>query len=532
MTVFALVVEGADTTTTPVLTSATAPTVSGDGTFVVGSAGPAGSTVMLVDRTADPLAPIDLGPGRRPAISADGNHVVFEEGANIAVVSRTGQGEAPFETTQRTLLSSTIAPTRSGPVVDQFGTTVVSDRGIDSQTTPADTDIAITELGADASFDAEMFDLGSGDVGTVLTTSITFSNRGPASIGVASIGVDGAFTIADDRCGLVIRPGTTCEVDVSFRVERLQDAFGIVTLIPTSFGVPAFTTDVAALGEAPAVSIPSTTSTTTPGSTTGGSSTGGTTSSTGGTTSGSTTGSTRGTTSTSGSSTSGTRGATTTTTTTVAPGAGVSASPAAFDFAPTIVDAGRRTALVEIVNNGTAAITVIGVRLDPAEAGSFQIVETTCSEASIAVGARCEITLSFAPTATGDQSVSVVVSLEGGTDIIVPVTGIGAPSPTVNLIPGVATLGQVVTVSGAGFPTGITLDVTWASTVAQVVVDDAGTFNLPVVVMTHTQSGPATVSIAGQTDLFATATGTLVVTETTDRSGPSVLDGVGINIGR
>ena len=210
----------------------------------------------------------------------------------------------------------------------------------------------------------------------------------------------------------------------------------------------------------------------------------------------------------------------------------MSASPAAFDFAPTIVDAGRRTALVEIVNNGTAAITVIGVRLDPAEAGSFQIVETTCSEASIAVGARCEITLSFAPTATGDQSVSVVVSLEGGTDIIVPVTGIGAPSPTVNLIPGVATLGQVVTVSGAGFPTGITLDVTWASTVAQVVVDDAGTFNLPVVVMTHTQSGPATVSIAGQTDLFATATGTLVVTETTDRSGPSVLDGVGINIGR
>lgn len=533
MTVFAHVVDGATVLTTPVLTAATDPTVSGDGTLVVGSTGADGSSVVLVDRMVTPLVPVDLGPGRRPAISADGNHVVLEEGANLAVVSRTGQGDAPFATTQRTLLSSTITPTRSGPVIDRFGTTVVSDREFDVQSPPEGTDISVTVLVADASFDAAMFDLGTGNIDTVLSSTITFSNRGPSSVGVNSIDVDGTFTIVDDRCGAVVRPGTTCGVDISFRVERLEDAFGVVTLTPTSFGVAAFTTQVAALGEAPVVST-STTSTTTPGSTTGGGSTGGTTGSTRGSTTGSTrgstTGSTRGSSSTGGSSTSGTGG--TATTTTLAPGAGVTASPATFDFAPTIIDAGRRTGLVEVVNNGSGAVNVVGVRLDPAEAGPFQIVETTCADESVAIGARCGVTLSFAPTATGAQSVSLVASLEGGTDIIVPVAGIGAPAPTISVIPGVATVGQVVTLSGAGFPTGITVDVTWGATDLQVVVDDVGTFNIPVVVMANTRIGPAMVSVEGQTDLFGTATGTMLVTNTSDRSGPSILDGIGPNIGR
>ncbi len=206
--------------------------------------------------------------------------------------------------------------------------------------------------------------------------------------------------------------------------------------------------------------------------------------------------------------------------------------PAAFEFAPTIIDAGRRTGLVEIVNNGSGAATIVGVRLDPAEAGPFQIVETTCASESVAAGERCSVMLSFAPTTTGAQGVSLIASIAGGTDIAVAVTGIGAPAPTAIVNPGVATVGQVVTLSGAGFPTGITVDVTWAATVTQVVVDEAGTFNLPVVVMSHTRSGPAVASVAGQADLFGTATGTMLVTATSDRSSPSVLDGIGINVGR
>lgn len=529
MTVFAHVVDDGDGVTSPVLPAATAPTVSGDGDLVVASTGADGSSVALVDRTAVPLAPVDLGPGRRPAISADGNHVVFEEGANLAVVSRIGQSDDSFATTQRTLLSSTFTPTRSGPAIDRLGTTVVSDRDVGEATQAENSDISVTVLGADASFDAAMFDLGSGDVGAVLSSTVTFSNRGPASVGVAEIGVDGTFVIDDNRCAALLRPGTTCEIDVTFTVERLEDAFGTVTLTPTSVDVEPYTTQVTALGVAP---IPSTSATTTstPNSSTGG--TTGSTSSTGRTTSG---GSSTGRTSTGRTSTSGSTGGTTrttTTTTTVAPGAGVSASPATFDFAPTIIDAGRRTGLVEIVNNGTGAVSIVGVRLDPTESGAFQIVETECAGESVAAGSRCGVTLAFAPTETGSQSVSLIASIEGGTEVTVAVTGVGAPTPTVDVIPGVATVGQVVTLSGAGFPTGITVEVTWAATELEVVVSDSGTFNLPVVVMSHTPTGPATVVVAGQADMFPTVAGTMVVTDTSDRSTPSVLDGLGPNIGR
>ncbi len=553
MTVFTNVVGTGPPTTTAILPAADQPTVSADGNVVAASSG---NGVLVVGRGAAPFARVDLGPGRRPSISADGNHVVFESvgtTGSLSIVSRTGQGAAPFATIQRTSLTSTIAPTQSGPVIDRLGTTVVSDRVVPAQTPAVDTDIAVTTVVADASFDAELFDLGTGDVGAVLTSTLTFSNRGPSSVGVASLTVDGTFVITADRCGAVIRPGTTCGIDVSFTVQRLQNALATVTLTSTTFGVAPITTQVTALGEAPPVSTPTTTSPTTPSST-GGSSTGGTSSGGSSTTRGSTgsssTGSTRGSTtggstrgtstggssttgsSTTGSSTTGTSAGASETTTTVAPGAGVTASPAAFDFAPTIIDAGRRTGLVEVVNNGSGAVTVVGVRLEPAEPGAFQIVETTCAGESVAVGARCAVTLAFAPTAEGAQAVSLIASLENGVDIAVPVTGVGAPPPTMTIVPGVAAVGQVVTLTGAGFPTGVTVDVTWSAQVLQVTVDDSGTFDLPVLILPNTQTGPVGVSVAGQTDLFGDVVGTMLVTDTTDRSGPPVLEGIGPNIGR
>lgn len=508
-TVFTHVTEDDEATTTAVLSAATTPSVSGDGTLVLASTGSQSASVKLVDRTTIPLAPVDLGPGRRPTISADGNHVVFEDDAELVVVSRTGGGDQPYATTQRTPLSSTVAPTRSGPVVDRLGRTVASDLTVGDPSPPidiADTDIAVTDIGADASFDAALFDLGGGAVGAVLTSKITFSNRGPASIGVERIAVGPPFTITADRCGPVVRPGARCEVDVSLTVEIVGETLGEVTLVSTSFGDPAFVTEVRALGEATPVTIPPTSPprtspprTSPPRTIPRGSSTG---------------------------------GSGTTTTTTEASGAGVTASPAAFDFAPTIIDAGRRTGLVEIVNQGSGAVTVSEVRLEPAGAGPFEIVETTCTGESVAVGSRCGITLAFAPTAVGAQNVTVIASLASGADITAIVSGTGAPAPTLEVNPGVATIGQVVTLSGSGFPTGITVEVTWASSVHQVVVDDAGTFNLPVVVMAYTSTGPVEVSVAGQTDLFAAVTGSLLVTDTSDRSRPAVIRGIGPSIGR
>ncbi len=72
-------------------------------------------------------------------------------------------------------------------------------------------------------------------------------------------------------------------------------------------------------------------------------------------------------------------------------------SPTSFEFAPTIVDAGRRTGLVEIVNTTPTAVTVVGVRLDPADATGFEIVETDCAGEAVPANGRCSVTIAFAP---------------------------------------------------------------------------------------------------------------------------------------
>ena len=159
-----------------------------------------------------------------------------------------GRETSRSPTTTRTLLSTTITPTRSGPAVDRLGSTVVTDLVADGVDASPGTDIAVTEVPRRCGVRRRArFDLGAGDVGAELTSTVTFSNRGPSSVGVASLEVDGTFLIAEDRCGSEIRPVTTCEIDVTFSVERLEDAIGVVTLTPTRPGVAAFTTEVVAL---------------------------------------------------------------------------------------------------------------------------------------------------------------------------------------------------------------------------------------------------------------------------------------------
>jgi hypothetical protein len=207
-------------------------------------------------------------------------------------------------------------------------------------------------------------------------------------------------------------------------------------------------------------------------------------------------------------------------------------SPVAFDFAPTIVNAGRRTGLVEIVNSSLRAATVVGVDLVPADAAAFEIVETDCAGQSLPVNGRCSITVAFAPEETGSQSAQLVAALIDGPEISAVLSGTGAPPPTLTVLPGVATTGQVVTLRGAGFPTGLTVELTWAGSVRDVVIDDTGGFAIPVVVMAKTNGGPKVASVAGQPDQFGDVSATMLVTARTSRSQPGVLDGMGPNIGR
>jgi hypothetical protein len=515
------------------------PTVSGDGR-IVAYEDPNG--VAVRDRIAATGSPaVNVAPKAvRPVISGDGHHVVHELDGSVRVVSWIGQGLAPFDATSSRAVSGLTAPTVSGAAIDRFGATVVSDVTED-RAGVVERDVAVSVTALSAGFSAKTFDLGRGDVGAVLDATVTFTNDGPASVGVGSVTVVPPFVIGDNRCVVSIRPQSTCTVEISVKIERYEDVFGVVTINGIG-NRPSYTTEVMALGVAP----PATTPTTTPGTTTGdgttGVTTGGTT--TGGTTGGTTTGSTGGrpTTTTGGGPTTTTGGRPTSTTgsvptTSLLPGAAVTFSPSTFDFAPTIVSAGRRTGSIELVNSSTRSVSIVGVRLEPAPAGGvgpFEIVSTTCAGQPLAASGRCSIDLVFAPTTTGAQNVQVIAQLEGGTELTAAVSGTGAPPPTLTVIPGVATVGQVVTISGGGFPTGITVGISWGDDVVplEAIVDETGAFNLPIIVRPNTPTGPTDVVVAGQDELFADVTATMLVTATSDRTSPGVLDGVGPNVGR
>ena len=517
------------------------PSLSGDGTTVAYTSflpvvPPAPSVVVRSGQSP----PVTVADGVRfPRISRDGKHVVYEGvSGGTGITSSTGNGPAAFTTVDTKRGLSGIA----SPAIDRFGTTVVS-------ATAAPRDIVIDAAGAAASFGSATYAMGSGDLGAELTATLDITNDGPASYGVGSLTIDDdRFVVVADGCGSVIGPGSTCTVDVSYTVRALGVVAATVTVAPTyttTTGAVALTAGLTATGAKPAA--PTTTGTGgSTGASTGGSSSGGRTTSTGGRTSstGGRTSSTGGRTSSTGGRTSSTGGRTSSSTggsfppddslpsDLPDPGPGVSVSPAAFEFAPTIVEAGRRTGLVEVVNSSTEPVSVVDVALQPADDGAFAITSTTCVGVTLAAGESCSVDLVFAPLVTGDQSALLVASFGDGVEVTATISGVGAPPPTLSVIPGVATVGQVVTLRGAGFPTGVTVDVTWLDTSIDVAVDDTGGFDTTVVVFPNTPGGPVTASVAALQDQFGEVGATMLVTQTNDPARPGVIDGVGPNVGR
>ena len=156
----------------------------------------------------------------------------------------------------------------------------------------------------------------------------------------------------------------------------------------------------------------------------------------------------------------------------------------------------------------------------------------TCSGETLSPGDRCSVDLVFAPSTEGELSVQLVASLDSGAEVAATISGVGAPPPTLEIIPGVATVGQVVTVSGGGFPAGAAVDMTFAGLEREVVVNDVGVFNVPLVVMRNTNPGPLAASVAAQVDVFGPVETTMLVTRTTSRSNPAILSGVGPSVAR
>jgi hypothetical protein len=212
----------------------------------------------------------------------------------------------------------------------------------------------------------------------------------------------------------------------------------------------------------------------------------------------------------------------------------VTFAPSAFEFAPTIINAGRRTAAVNLSNPTSDGVTVSSVIVDAAGAADFTVDAAGCT--AVAPGATCPVSVAFAPSEAGERTTTVVATLSDGSTATLALRGIGAPAPTLSVLPGVASNGQVVAVIGSGFPAGATVEFSWNDDVvtSSIVIDDVGGFTETKVVLPNTTSGPMQLVVAAQTDLFGEVSTTLLVSDSPSRGNTAVLGGgiTGASLGR
>ena len=194
--------------------------------------------------------------------------------------------------------------------------------------------------------------------------------------------------------------------------------------------------------------------------------------------------------------------------------------PGTVVFEPTVVVAGRRSATVSLSNPTARTITVVASRVDAAGSGGFSLVTDNCTGQSLTAGASCTVDVQFAPLVVGAVNGLLTFDLADGTAASAALVGDGSAEPTLDVLPGVATPGQVVTVFGSGFPAGAIVEFSRSGVadVAQLTVDPDGSFAHVFVVLPNTPSGPMTLTVAAQPDLFGDVSGELLVSGRTASS--------------
>jgi len=501
---------------TTVGASAHQPSVSGDGSVVAFTE--AGSSTITIRQLGS--APVALETGARPQISGDGNHVVYERAGSIRVTSWTGPGIEAFSATQSFDLTGPVSPTATGPSIDRFGAAVVTD-------TLSPSDIEVTGIGKVAGFDPTAYEVTVSPTGDPTMVEVRFVNEGPASVGVGDLIATGPVTIGGDGCGLAVRPGSSCTIELQVDADAVDGTVATVSLVPIGIGLDPFVADVRIAVPAPTTTTPrpdSTTTTVAPTTTTapprGWPGTGGSTSNGSSGRSSSSSSSSR-------ASSSSSTGSTSASTTSAS---GVTFSPPSLTLTPTGAETDMSGAL-DIVNSSPSTVRVVGVRFDPTDAAPFRFVSSTCAAIDLAPGDRCSVTIGYELEPDGLSSVNVVASLDNGVEISATVNSAPVPVPTLAILPDAGTSGQVVTISGNDFGAGTTVELAWADSTRTVTVASDGTFNVPVVVPHAARTGPMTASVTappGQADDIVES---MLVTSSSSRNRTSLLDGAGPNIG-
>jgi hypothetical protein len=130
------------------------------------------------------------------------------------------------------------------------------------------------------------------------------------------------------------------------------------------------------------------------------------------------------------------------------------------------------------------------VAISGAGASDFAVADDRCTGDTLTVGDTCQIDLRFAPTAAGGRAAQVVVSGTQSTVASAGLRGTGRYAPTIEVLPQVASGGQVVTVTGRGYPASATVNVTLAGSPPQAAATDVnGTFTVQWLILGGTPQG-------------------------------------------
>jgi hypothetical protein len=199
------------------------------------------------------------------------------------------------------------------------------------------------------------------------------------------------------------------------------------------------------------------------------------------------------------------------------------AAPVTFE--PTVIDAGRRTQPVNLTNTGSRTLQVVSASIDVPDV--FTVVGDTCSGSPVAPSSSCALEVQFAPIAVGPVNATVTFRLADGALVVAQLAGEGVPEPTLDLVPAVAGAGQTVTVFGAGFPPGVTVELSrpGTSTFEPIAVDADGTFAHVIVVLPNTPTGSALLTVNSQPDAFHDVMAQLLVSSRGSASAGTALRG-------
>jgi hypothetical protein len=375
----------------PAAADSTSPTITADGSFVVFESN---SLELPVVGSESVIAPFVVGvdlaarTGRvlvddadRPAVSADGQHVVYRRGDAVRVLS-----SADTATTDHEIAELADARPSGAISISQFGRWIVFAGPLEPPAAPTDASGESPDL-AEPALAVWAVDRASSSPDVVDTTATTTTPTRPPSP--------------------TTPPAPTAPPTLTVPDVESQPTVPATTLAPTAIVPPPPTVT----GRFPSVGLPPPRTVRT--------------------------------------SSSAPR---------VASGAedGVTAFATPVTFEPTVVDAGRRTQPVILTNAGSRTLDVVGASIDVA--GAFAVVGDTCSGAPLAPGSSCSIEVQFAPIAVGPASAFVTFRLSDGSLVTGELSGEGVPEPTLDLVPAVAGSGQTVTVFGAGFPPGTTVE--------------------------------------------------------------------------